>query len=205
MKHLPRVVLAAALAVALPAAVCRQAPDTGPLTGPPVELKLEGWPEAVTLRAAAYEQVARDVADGRRSLLEAAGLFRALNRLPPTVDQPPRDVPPLTIPIDTEVARLCRQVVAWVPASLHAEPARAAAAVAQLEAEFFADLRAHGEVRLPDPAVLDPFEALLARAKGVLAAVERRAEGQKTDLSVFGAPRRAGHVSDSRAGARPLP
>jgi hypothetical protein len=174
MKHLPRVILALSLAVALPVAVCRRAPDPGPPPGPPDELKLEGWPEAITLRAAAYEQIARDVADGRRSLWEAAGLFRALNRLPPTVDHPPRDVRP-TIPADTEAGRLCRQVAAWVPAALHAEPDRAAAVVARLEAEFFAELRAHGAVRLPDPAELEPVEELLARTRAALAAAQRRA------------------------------
>jgi hypothetical protein len=185
MKHLRRLALAAALAVALPVAFCRPAPDTGPPAGRPSELLLDGWPEVVTLRAAAYEQIARDVADGQRSLFQAAGLFRALNRLPPTVDHPPADAPHLTIPTDTEAGWLCRQVVVWVPAALHAEPDRAAAVVARMTAAFFAELRAHGTVRLPDPASLEPVPELLEQARA------RRAEARRADQL----PRRAAHDS----------
>jgi hypothetical protein len=182
MKHLPHVVLAAALAAALPVAFCRRTPDPDTRTGPQIKQILEAWPEAITLRAAAYEQIARDVAERRRSLWEAAGLFGTLNRLRPTVDHPARD-PRLTIPTDTEAGQLCRQVVAWVPAALHAEPDRAAAVVARLEAEFFAALRAHGAVRLPDPSDLEPVHELLDKVRA------RWTEAQGQALQGTGAER----------------
>jgi hypothetical protein len=51
-------------------------------------------------------------------------------------------------------------------------PERAAAAVARLEAEFFAELRARGAVRLPDPPP-GAVEELLRQARAWIAQCER--------------------------------
>jgi hypothetical protein len=126
----------------------------------------EGVPETVILREIAKGQLAGDVIAGRRTLWEAAALFRALNGMTPALSNSPRVVDPsLNIPADTEEAWLCRQVVAFVGVELHEQPDRAEAAVARLEAEFFAALRTHGTIRLPDASALPSGQELLERAR----------------------------------------
>jgi hypothetical protein len=175
MRVSPRKFLAVALVIALPVAFCRRTPGPdGPPEPPSPELAAPA-PETVPLRLVVKGQLAREVADGRRSLVEAAALFRALNRRPPARGQPPEIVTHVHIPMDTEAGWLCRQVAEHVGVALHEEPERAAAAVARLEAEFVAELRAHGAIRLPDPATLEPVEELLAQARAWVAAQERRA------------------------------
>jgi hypothetical protein len=175
MRAAPRKFLAVAIAVALPVVYCRHpaGPD-GPPEPPSPELAAPA-PETVPLRLVVKGQLAREVADGRRTLWVAAALFRELNKLPPEPAQPTRIDPFLSIPADTEAGWLCREVAEHVRVALHQEPERAAAAVARLEAEFFAERRAHGAIRLPDPASLEPVEALLAQARAWVAAQERRA------------------------------
>src|SRR5262245_54400538 len=65
--------------------------------------------EVVQLRILAKCRLARDVADDRRPLLEAAALFRELDHLPPAVDsQPdPSVCPDIRIPFGTEEGRYC--------------------------------------------------------------------------------------------------
>jgi RNA polymerase sigma factor (TIGR02999 family) len=122
-------------------------------------------PEFLIPRADVRGRLAHEVVDGRRSLLEAAALFGELNRLPPAMDiMRARFYSPVAIPADAEEERLCRQVVEHVRAVLEEEPVRAAAATARLEAEFFAELRAHGAIRLPDPSALEPVEGCWRRA-----------------------------------------
>ena len=122
------------------------------------------------MRILAKDLVAGEVAAGRRSLFEAAALFGALNRLPP-------EAMPLSLtdskaggprlPARTDEARLCRQVIVWVPAVLKGWPADEAKSVtARLEREFWEELRERGVIRLPDPHSLEPVEVLLARARG---------------------------------------
>jgi hypothetical protein len=164
----PSVVLVTALLV------CRWPEPGGP--PPPAEADPEAAapvPDIVPLRLRAKDALSREVAAGRRSLVEAAALFRELNRLPPEPTKPSRVDPFLTIPADTEEGWLCRQVVEHVRVALHREPERAAAAVARLEAEFFAELQAHGTIRLPDPAALEPVHDLLERARARLAEKQR--------------------------------
>jgi hypothetical protein len=175
MRAAPRKFLAVALAVALPIAFCRRTPGPDGLPEPPSPELAAPWPDVVPLRLVAKLQIARAVADGRRSLWEAAALFRELNRRPPQRGQPPEIVTHVHIPMDTEAGWLCRQVAEHVHVALHQEPERAAAAVARLEAEFFAECRAHGAVRLPDPAALEPVEELLQQARAWIAEQERRA------------------------------
>jgi hypothetical protein len=170
MRAAPRRFLAVALVVALPVAFCRRPPEPDPATQPVIgEAVGEAVPEVVGLRALAKGLLARAAAAGRRSLLEAASLFRELDRLPPEPAPPAGFDPTLRIPADTEAGRLCRQVVAAVRAELGDEPERAAAAVARLEAEFFAELRARGSIRLPDPSPGEPVEELLRQARARLA------------------------------------
>jgi hypothetical protein len=172
--------LAVALVVALPVVYCRH--PAGPDDLPPGEAAppAPAWPD-VPDALVARSLLARDAAAGRRTLLEAAALFRELNRRPPVVMPPAYadpNGPPLTIPLDTEEARLCRQVILHAYYALRSvAPGRADAAVARLEAEFFAERRAHGAIRLPDPASLEPVEELLQQARAWIAQLERRAAG----------------------------
>jgi hypothetical protein len=179
MRVSPRKFLAVALAVALPVAFCRQPPGPDELLPPGgAEPPAAEWPDLLAGHCA-RALLARDAAAGRRTLAEAAALFRELNRRPPTTVPPAYadpNGPPLTIPRDTEEARLCRQVILSAYYALRSvAPGRADAAVARLEAEFFAERRAHGAVRLPDPATLEPVEELLQQARAWVAEQERRA------------------------------
>jgi hypothetical protein len=92
-------------------------------------------PEVAPLRILAKDQIAREVGEGRRSLLEAAKLFGQLNKLDPAMTRVTEVASSVGIPADTEEACLCRQVVAYV---LHQkpDPSRAAVAMARLDAEF---------------------------------------------------------------------
>jgi hypothetical protein len=149
------VVLAVALAVALPVAFCRRPPEPDPAAEPVIgEAVGDPAPEVVALRVVAKGLLARAAA-GRRSLVDAAGLFRELDRLPPAPAPPTGFDPTLRIPADTDEGRLCRQVVAVGRAELAADPDRAAEAVARLEEEFLQALRQRGAVRLPDPSSLE--------------------------------------------------
>jgi hypothetical protein len=152
---------------------CRLPEDMPPPPSDTIEQVEDGYSEAQALRLVAKDRIARDTADGRLALLEAAALFRELNKLPPAPARPTRVDSSLGIPADTEEAWLCRQVAAHVRVALRADPVRAEAAVARLEAEFFAELRARGTIRLPDPAALEPVHDLLEWARA------RRAEQQR--------------------------
>jgi hypothetical protein len=134
--------------------------------------------EVVILRAIAKNQVAREVAAGRNSLPEAAGLFRALDRLAPESAPASEwfgdDLPP-NIPGRTDEERLCRQVVAYVRVALRDGPADVAAAVvARLEAEFREELRQRGTIRLPDPSELPPVQQLLEQARKLRTEAEQQ-------------------------------
>ena len=130
--------------------------------------------EAVDLRNLARARLAREAAAGRRPLRVAAALYRELNRLPPPA-APPRLVGPhgplADLPLETEEALLCRQVVIYAGAVLREEGCdrEAEAAEARLAAEFDAELRARGELRLPDPLPGEPVEDLLRQARARLA------------------------------------
>jgi len=118
----------------------------------------------------ARDRLARDVIEGRRSLLATATLFGELNRLTgESADDAgiPANESPLSLPGRTAAERLCQQIERWVRAMLRNEPARKDAAIAHLEAEFQAAIRAHGEIRLPDAASLEPVEQFLAETQAI--------------------------------------
>jgi WD40 repeat protein len=179
--------LGAIVAVAAVLALDRRRPDPSPAAeGALVEQRSQ----AVTLRTLAKDLIAREVAAGRRPLLEAAALFGALNRLPPAQRAcPPVEPtdPYLGIPAGSEEEWLCRQVVLYVRAEARQSgpPGRAETAVARLEAEFRAELHARGAIRLPDAP---PLEPLLARARQALAEV-RAGVRPKPDLVLQVGPR----------------
>jgi hypothetical protein len=98
----------------------------------------------VTLeRIRVKEQLARDVIEGRRSLLEAAACMREVVRECPAYWELARG----TEPCETEDEDLCCHVISCVEAALYLEPERAAAEAARLRAE----LRRHAAagLRLP--------------------------------------------------------
>jgi hypothetical protein len=135
------------------------------------EVAEEQVPEAVILRIRAKQQLTREVAAGRQPLLEAAALFRELNRVPPALH--PADHPSLAGHSEEEL--LCRQVIAYVvePAGDWPESA-AETAVARLEAELQEELRQHGVICLPDPARLPPALELIAQARATMTEAECR-------------------------------
>src|SRR5262249_9606431 len=135
-------------------------------------------PDTIVLRQLAKNFVAREVAAGRRSLVEAAGLFEALNRLPPA----PPPLPPypnpraLLLPGRTEAERLCPQAVVYLKVVLaDGPPGELQAVLARLEAEFREELHRHGEIRLPDPSSLPPAQDVLEQVRKSLTAAERQA------------------------------
>jgi hypothetical protein len=117
---LPGVAAATALTIAV-AAVLRGPPPAP--TAPPPALA-QPAPEMIALRSLAKERIAREVTDGKRTLFEAATLFRELDQLEPPVPvlpDPDHGIPLLArFPTDTVDELYCMQVARWV--SLQAQP-----------------------------------------------------------------------------------
>jgi hypothetical protein len=135
------------------------------------------WPEIVRLRMFAKELLAREVAEGRRTLLETAALFRELGELPPkSVDLARPDGIDMSLPIAgrTAAERLCQHVLAHVRIALEGQPEALAKAEARLVAEFQQEFRNRGEIRLPDPSTLPSVQNLLAQTRAGLAPKQRR-------------------------------
>lgn len=135
-------------------------------------------PDIVLLRIFAKRQIAQDVIERRRSLVEAATLFRELNRLPPTApDWIPGDTYQFALrtPVSNDEERLCRQVIEWVYSALriNGTPALAEEAAARLEAEFRAAPQALGVIRLPPASALTPVGGVLAAARALYTAQGR--------------------------------
>ncbi len=137
---------------------------------PPPEVDAtEQLSEIVHLRIHAKGRIAREVADGRRSLWDAAALFRELDRMPPAANRQLDPIPfrqPTSI--RTEDDQYCWSVIVWVwnsrrPNDVVGEE-RAKAAIARLTAVFEDEL-CRGAVRLPDPSALESVEALMTHAR----------------------------------------
>jgi hypothetical protein len=79
VKAAPYKFLAVVLAAALPIVFCHRAPGPDQPPEPSSPEASAPAPDIVTLRLAAKEQIAREVAAGRQPLVEAAALFGALN------------------------------------------------------------------------------------------------------------------------------
>lgn len=116
--------------------------ESGP---PPQILSSEADRQAllhvVLLRTTAKDQIGRDVIAGRLSLVQAAALFGALNRIPP---QPQSTSWRFRFPADTEEERLCRQILQCLSNELAEESDRREATIARLEGDFKEDLRTRG-------------------------------------------------------------
>src|SRR5262245_54746629 len=143
----------------------------------PVVTGMDAPPDTVLLRILAKRQIALDVANGRRLLVEAAVLFRELNRLSPAATDltlADRYLSALRAPVGSDEERLCRQVVVGVDCVMQKEGTLAWAeeAVARLEAEFRAAPRTHGVIQLPDASALTPVQELLNAARAWRAAFE---------------------------------
>ncbi len=128
----------------------------------------EDLPEDTALRMLARRRIAREAAEGRRSLAEAAALFGALNRRAPA--------PGAERPGGAEAVRLCRRVIAYLDFALADRPREEVrAAAARLEAELRDGLRRDGDIRLPDPASLTPVHEILEQVRQATTAAERQA------------------------------
>ena len=177
MKVAPHRFLTVVIVIAVPVAFCRRAPEPGQVLEPPSPAVVASSDTAI-LRLVAKRLIAREAADGRRSLVEAAALFGALNRLPPepTLAPPPLAHPLTQLPGRTDEELLCQHVIASAGAVLHDEsPGEVEEAVARLEAEFWEELHRHGALRLPDPSGLPSAHELLEQARKAMTPAERKA------------------------------
>jgi hypothetical protein len=177
MKPLPCLALTAALIAAGVVLIKRP-------TGEPAEsagaqqvdpLVARPWPESMQLSPFAREMLVREVIDGRRTLLQAATLFRELhlwNGQP--WDRPWVVLSGFRLPGGTPGERLCQQVEAWVRGTLDDNPERCDTVLTRLERELRDAPREHGEICLPDPASLESVEQLLADARDSLTELQRR-------------------------------
>jgi hypothetical protein len=146
---------------------------------PAIETMLPPFAETMALRLVAKRLVAREAAAGRWSLIEAAALFAALNRVPPETtvltapNVPGHPLPHLTGRTDAEL--LCLSVIAHAAFPRPDEPPdRARAAAARLTAEYLRELRERGSIQLPDPAGLPMAEELLEQARLKMTDLERK-------------------------------
>lgn len=122
--------------------------------------------DAVWRRILAKDMLGKDLVAGRRSLPEVAALFRELDRTPPAAVYPsdPDPDPPLRLHTPTDDERYCVVVIAFVRNVLRVHrPDRAEAVTEQLVAEFEAERRAAGTIRLPAPDSLVSVPELLRR------------------------------------------
>jgi hypothetical protein len=122
--------------------------------------------EILALRIAAKSHIVDKVITGRLSLVQAAALFGALNRLPPqSLKASPSDLSAFhRFPAHTDEERLCQQVVQWVGAELAHDEDRREATLVCLEAEF-KEGRKEGTVQLPDLLTLVSVQKLLEQVR----------------------------------------
>ncbi|MFO0846964.1 MAG: hypothetical protein U0871_00185 [Gemmataceae bacterium] len=120
-------------------------------------------------RSLVRDRLAREVAEGNRSVFEAAALFEALDQLHPPLDVPRADLGvnlPVPFPANTAAELRCRHVALWVYlATKEASPDHAVQSVARLADEVREEVRVNGAVRLPGLAELESPEQLVAAAR----------------------------------------
>jgi hypothetical protein len=136
-------------------------------TDPAIDERASPEAEVLMLRIRAKHRIVEDLVHGRRSLVEAAALFRELDRLPPQAkyfaDLYPD--PPLRLASLTEEEQYCIAVITYARNSLRViRPDQAEAVTGRLVAEFWAERCERGEVRLPEATALAPVHELLERA-----------------------------------------
>jgi hypothetical protein len=146
----------------------------------PLVYEVEGpsLSQLIALRIVAKSRITRDVIAGRLSLVAAAALFGALNRLPPQATPlAPADWSGslLGAPARTEEERLCWQVVEYVRWTLVEEPDRAEDTVVRLNADFKRELDKKGSIHLPDPSAIVSVQELLKQARAQLTETQRGA------------------------------
>jgi hypothetical protein len=137
----------------------------------------EAPPTPVALRVLAKQGLARQVAAGRRPLLEAAALFRELDRLPPVAGAPWFDAtidPPIAIPGRTEDERRCQQVLLYVRAAFNYGDVKCPEAERPVADEFFRILRERGVIQLPSPESLESARNILAWTRAGMTDPRRR-------------------------------
>lgn len=131
---------------------------------------MEPFPESVFLRIYAKDRIAREVAEGRRSLWDAATLFRKLDGIVPATTGQFHPIPfPRPEAMSTDDDAYCWTVIVWVWNGRKLDEAgseeRARVAVRRLIAQCEDELARRGEIRLPDPAALESVQTLLDIAR----------------------------------------
>lgn len=177
MKPLPCLALTAALMAAGVVLIKRPTGEPAESAGPePVDTQVaQPWSESMQLSPFARAMLIQDVIDGRRTLLQAATLFRELHlRNGQRWDRPWVVLAGFRLPRGTPGERLCQQIEAWVRGALENDPERCEAVLSRLEKELRDAPREHGEICLPDPAGLQSVEQLLADARESLTELQRR-------------------------------
>jgi len=102
---------------------------------------------AVQRRILEKNRVARELIDGRLTLVEAAAIFRRLNAMPPCSTALLANY----CAGDSEAEQLCRQVILWARALAGQQsPYLADVTVARLEEELWRHKARRGTVILPD-------------------------------------------------------
>jgi hypothetical protein len=131
------------------------------------DLNKKATNDALSLRIVAKSRIARNVVAGRFSLLQAAALFGALNKVPAQsakLSVLDTQASRLGIRPRADEERLCRQVIDYVASELTGDPDRQAIAVAHLEAVFMDEMHRQGAIQLPDACCLISVEQLLEEA-----------------------------------------
>jgi hypothetical protein len=123
-------------------------------------------PDVIRRRILAKIHLVEELAADRISLIEAAALFRDLDRVPPETNYStvPDPDPPLRLTTPTEDERYCEVVIRVARNNLRvSQPDRAEAVIAHLVSEFEAERCLKGTIRLPNPESLEPAHELLRR------------------------------------------
>jgi hypothetical protein len=158
----------------------------------PPEADGSAVPENLALRIAAKNHIVDEVIAGRLSLVRAAALFDALNRLSPHIMKVPLSDPCALrprFPANTDEEQLCWQVLSGCVSKLAEDQDRLEATLVRLEAEFKEELRRGQTVRWPEALPPVVLEELLEQAREALQRIrisdrgdERKARPRNADV-----------------------